>query len=242
MVTPAKAPVVLIQLHGVEVPGSPEAVAHSWEEAHTLLADWGKTAPLPGHGYHKVDFHIRFGNGTEYEGRFDLQREGRESDGATLQQHVHAFALCYSGRRQPLFLTPNGYQDLLQRIGQEGRDFYAQVLDTCELGAAPPPPLVDAGALAQEAGIRYPVYLSREAWDRYVRVPDGVIAQDETGRLWDILWIYSLRARECRERILPFTVYVRNTNHRPRPVRLTATGQPNDAGAPYVTITCPHES
>ena len=63
MVAPAKAPVALIQLRGAEVPGSPEATAHSWEEAKTVLAAWGTTAPLPRHGYHKVDFHILFSNG-----------------------------------------------------------------------------------------------------------------------------------------------------------------------------------
>ncbi len=242
MVAPAKAPVALIQLHGAEVPGSPEATAHSWEEADTVLAAWGTTAPLPRHGYHKVDFHILFSNGKEYEGRFDLQRGGRESDGATLQQHVHAFALCYAGRRRPLHLTPDAYHDLLERLGQEGRDFYAGVLDTCDVGPEPPPPLMDATALAREAGIRYPVFLTRSVWDRYVKVPEGVIAQDETGRLWDILWVYRSRARYCHDSVLPFTVFVRNDNVRPRPVRLTAACHPDDAGNPYVTIMGSDES
>ena len=242
MVAPAKAPVALIQLRGAEVPGSPEATAHSWEEADTVLAAWGTTAPLPRHGYHKVDFHILFSNGTEYEGCFDLQRSGRESDSATLQQHVHAFALCYAGRCRPLHLTPDGYQDLLKRLGQEDRDFYASVLDTCDVGPAPPPPLMDATALAREAGIRYPVLLTRSVWDRYVKVPEGIIAQDETGRLWDILWVYRSHARHCQDRVLPFTVFVRNDNVRPRPIRLTAACHPDDAGNPYITIIGSDES
>ncbi|MBI4571697.1 MAG: hypothetical protein HY713_00085, partial [candidate division NC10 bacterium] len=92
----AKAPVSLIRLHGVEVPGSPEAVASSWDEASRILTAWGETAPPAHHGYHKVDFQVLFANGTEYGGRFDLQHGGRESDGATLEAHVHTFALCHA--------------------------------------------------------------------------------------------------------------------------------------------------
>lgn len=33
-----KAPVALILLHGIEVPGSPEAMARSWEESNQVLA------------------------------------------------------------------------------------------------------------------------------------------------------------------------------------------------------------
>lgn len=237
----AKAPVALIRLHGIEVPGSPEAVAHSWEDADTVLTAWGKTAPLAGQGYHKIHFHILFANGTEYEGRFDLQRGGRESDGATLQRHVREFALCHAGRQRPRHLRPEHYQHLLETIGQERRDFYGSVLDMCDLGPETPPALRDATALAREAGIRYPVFLTRAVWDQYVQVPEGVIAQDETGRLWDILWMYRCHARRAQGSVLPFTVMVRNDNCRPRSVRLTALCGPGETGEPVITIRCPEE-
>ena len=48
--------------------------------------------------------------------------------------------------------------------------------------------LVDVTETAKEAGIRYPVALTRAVWERYVRVPDGVLCQNEAGRLWDICW------------------------------------------------------
>jgi hypothetical protein len=41
--------------------------------------------------------------------------------------------------------------------------------------------LIDVSAVAQEAGIRYPVALTRAAWQRCVRVPPGVVCQDEAG-------------------------------------------------------------
>ena len=38
-------------------------------------------------------------------------------------------------------------------------------------------------ALAQEAGIRYPVFLGQRVWDRYVKVPEGIIGQGQLPRL-----------------------------------------------------------
>ena len=50
--------------------------------------------------------------------------------------------------------------------------------------------------ISKEAGIRYPVYLSRSVWDRYVEVPAGCKGiQDQEGRLWDILYMFSWAAR-----------------------------------------------
>jgi hypothetical protein len=48
--------------------------------------------------------------------------------------------------------------------------------------------LIDVSPAAREAGIRYPVALTRAAWQRCVKVPRGVPCQDEEGRLWDVLW------------------------------------------------------
>jgi hypothetical protein len=42
---------------------------------------------------------------------------------------------------------------------------------------------------AQDAGIRFPVFLTRAVYDAYVTAPAGVTGQDEAGRLWDIVWM-----------------------------------------------------
>jgi hypothetical protein len=47
--------------------------------------------------------------------------------------------------------------------------------------------LIDVSPTAREAGIRYPVALTRAAWERCVAVPPGVACQDEAGRLWDVV-------------------------------------------------------
>lgn len=46
---------------------------------------------------------------------------------------------------------------------------------------------VEVTKTAQEAGIKFPVFLNRTVFDAYVAVPPGVTGQDESGRLWDII-------------------------------------------------------
>ena len=48
---------------------------------------------------------------------------------------------------------------------------------------------VEVSRTAKEAGIRFPVFLTRAVYDAYVTVPPGVTGQDEAGRLWDLVWM-----------------------------------------------------
>src|ERR1019366_668012 len=48
---------------------------------------------------------------------------------------------------------------------------------------------VEVTKTAKEAGIKFPVFLTRTVFDSFVTVPDGVTGQDEAGRLWDIVWM-----------------------------------------------------
>ena len=98
---------------------------------------------------------------------------------------------------------------------------------------------VEVSKTAQEAGIRFPVFLTRAVYDAYVTVPPGVIGQDEAGRLWDLVWMLRFaihRARPGVERI-PVAFYVRNDNRAPRLVKLIATCGPLDIDDPQPTIT-----
>jgi hypothetical protein len=93
--------------------------------------------------------------------------------------------------------------------------------------------------VAREAGIRYPVALTRAAWEKCVAVPPGVLCQDESGRLWDVCWLLACAARrggggpEVR-----FGVHVRqdNRDHTPPLVRLKAVCGPGESGEPVVTV------
>jgi len=98
---------------------------------------------------------------------------------------------------------------------------------------------VDVSTVAAEAGIRFPVFLTRTVFDAYVTVPPGVTGQDEAGRLWDLVWMLRfaiLKAQPGQAR-LPFALYVRNDNRAPRLVKLIATCGPLDMDDPQPAIT-----
>ena len=104
---------------------------------------------------------------------------------------------------------------------------------------------VDVTKTAQEAGIRLPVFLTRAVYDSYVTVPPNVTAQDEAGRLWDIVWMTRfaiLRSRGHTDR-LPVALYVRNDNRAAKLVKLLAQCGPLDIDdpAPCITIMMPDE-
>ena len=60
---------------------------------------------------------------------------------------------------------------------------------------------IDVSEIAREAGLKFPVYLTRAVWESYVRVSDGVRCQDEKGRLWDIVWMLRCAARRTSGQI-----------------------------------------
>jgi hypothetical protein len=104
--------------------------------------------------------------------------------------------------------------------------------------------LIDVSAVAREAGIRYPVALTRAVWARCVTVPPGVLCQDEAGRLWDVLWMLRCAiGRGGAGAVVSFGVHVRNGNRERTPplVRLKAVCGPGDAGEPVITVMMPGE-
>ncbi len=98
---------------------------------------------------------------------------------------------------------------------------------------------VDVTKVAQEAGIQFPMFLTRAVFDQYVAVPPDVTGQDEAGRLHDVVWMTRfaiLRARPGVDR-LPVALYVRNDNRTARLVKLIATCGPLDLDDPQPAIT-----
>jgi hypothetical protein len=111
--------------------------------------------------------------------------------------------------------------------------------------------------MAQEAGIAYPVFLTRAVYDNYVTVPPALqngkcgSHQDEAGRLWDIVWMtrFAIMASAARTKSqpgqggksgsdrLPVALYVRNDTQRARLIKLIATCGPLDIDDPQPAIT-----
>ncbi len=98
---------------------------------------------------------------------------------------------------------------------------------------------MEVSTTAKEAGIRFPVFLTRAVWDTCVEVPEGVQYQDLRGRLWDVVWMVRfaiIRAKPGVQR-LPVALYVRNTNGRAKLTSLVATVGPLDIDQPEPAIT-----
>ena len=98
---------------------------------------------------------------------------------------------------------------------------------------------VEVTSVAREAGIRFPVFITRTAFDTYVAVPRGVSGQDEAGRLWDIVWMlrFAIRKAAHGQSRLPFALYVRNNNRAAHLVKLIAMCGALDANDPQPAIT-----
>ncbi len=104
---------------------------------------------------------------------------------------------------------------------------------------------VDISTTAKEAGIRFPVFLTRRVFDAYVTVPPNVTGQDEAGRLWDIVWMlrFALIDAQAGQDQMSFTLYVRNDNRFNQLAKLIATcgALDMDAPEPAITVMLPGE-
>ncbi len=110
--------------------------------------------------------------------------------------------------------------------------------------------LINPGVMAKEAGFKWPVALTSAVWADCVAWTDDdsthQIHQDQTGRLWDILYMASHTIRtsnDSGDRIL-FQLYrVPCDGHSTEAVLVTLKliVGPGDTAEPVVTILLPHE-
>lgn len=119
--------------------------------------------------------------------------------------------------------------------------------------------LVDVSATAREAGIRFPVALTRAAWLHYIDRTEEP-GQSVRGRLWDTLTMFRHAARRAGGEVLEFRVYFampdagdwqKNesvpergsslTRATHRLVTLRAVCGPGDDAEPVITIMLPGE-
>ena len=110
--------------------------------------------------------------------------------------------------------------------------------------------LIDAGSMAREAGFRWPTAITAGAWADCVAWDDadseGQTHQDQSGRLWDVLFMaaYAARANGNAGPELLFELY-----RVPRdgcsteavPCQLKLVAGPGDQGEPVITILLPRE-
>ena len=105
--------------------------------------------------------------------------------------------------------------------------------------------LIDVTDAAREAAFCIPVAVTSAAWAKYVAVPPGVEGQDESGRLWDVLWmlLVAIRAGGEAGAEIRFRLHVRNDDRDAEPplIELKAACGPADDGSPCVTVMLPDE-
>lgn len=111
--------------------------------------------------------------------------------------------------------------------------------------------LVDVSEVAREAGFKFPVALTRAAWEDFVTWDaadskrKGGWPQDENGRLWDVIWMASLAARSRRDESIKLYQFLRvpreGRGTSPRKVIAKMMCGPGDSAEPVITILLPHE-
>lgn len=102
--------------------------------------------------------------------------------------------------------------------------------------------LVDVSTMAKEAGIRYPVAVTRALWERHIAVPPRLKGlQDETGRLWDVLWMFRQAARRGGSEITFTVLFAEKCNMPPVKRPIKAICGPGDDAEPTITLMLPDE-
>ena len=111
--------------------------------------------------------------------------------------------------------------------------------------------LIDPGSMAKEAGFKWPVVLTAGAWEDCVTWTDDdsqqqKIHQDQSGRLWDVLYMASFAVRankDSGDRIL-FELYRVPKDGQSMDAELTTLKLivgPGDSSEAVITILLPHE-
>jgi len=102
------------------------------------------------------------------------------------------------------------------------------------------------GAMAKEAGVRWPIAMTATAFHQYVELTEATkqAGNDIKGRWWDVVWMYRCAVGRSREQSneLLFQFYcVTDNPSTPELVTLKAVAGPGDDGRPCLTFMLPDE-
>ena len=134
---------------------------------------------------------------------------------------------------------------------QTAESFFGKVISTyTRAQAIEDGVLIDPGSMAQEAGFKWPVALTANAWADCVAWNDDdsqkQVHQDQSGRLWDVVYMASHAIRTSKDSgdQLLFQLYrVPRDRHSTEAVLVTLKliVGPGDVGEPVVTILLQNE-
>ena len=134
---------------------------------------------------------------------------------------------------------------------QSAESFFGNVISTyTRAQAIEDGVLIDVGSMAKEAGFKWPVALTADAWADCVAWTDAdsqqQVHQDQSGRLWDTLYMASHAIRTSKDsgdRLL-FQLYRVPRDGQSTEavlVSLKLIVGPGDSGEPVVSILLPNE-
>jgi hypothetical protein len=105
--------------------------------------------------------------------------------------------------------------------------------------------LVDASALAKEAGFCWPVTMTEALYHSYIVPALDLVAEGQSiqGRLWDVLTVLRFAIAKARntDTILFKVLFLMSAGSTPIPIDLKAVCGPGDDGEPVLTIMLPDE-
>ena len=110
--------------------------------------------------------------------------------------------------------------------------------------------LIDVGDMAQEAGFKLPVAMTAAAWADCVDWSEDdserQVHQDQSGRLWDVLFMasHAIRTHTGQARRLPFMLYRvprDGCTRKSELAQLKVVIGPGDRAEPVITILLPSE-
>jgi len=136
-------------------------------------------------------------------------------------------------------------------INRSTESFFGEVISTyTRAQAIEDGVLIDTGSMAQEAGFKWPVAVTSAAWADCIAWTeddsDKQVYQDQSGRLWDVLFMASHAIRQgsgSGDRLL-FKLYrVRRDGYSKEAILATLKliVGPGDQGEPVITILLPDE-
>ncbi|MGH7801032.1 MAG: DUF6573 family protein [Thermodesulfobacteriota bacterium] len=109
---------------------------------------------------------------------------------------------------------------------------------------------VDVSSLAKEAGFKYPVFITRTIFDKYIKPDEEALSygQDKTGRIWDVLTVLRFENQHKRFRqgnteqeILFHVLFVMGSKRQKVQLKATVGALDIDDPQPAITIMLPEE-
>lgn len=136
-------------------------------------------------------------------------------------------------------------------INRSTESFFGEVISTyTRAQAIEDGVLIDTGSMAQEAGFKWPVAVTSAAWADCIAWTeddsDKHVYQDQSGRLWDVLFMASHAIRQgsgSGDRLLFKFYRVRRDGYSKEAILATLKliVGPGDQGEPVITILLPDE-